>query len=214
MKTSNIEQQDPARKILARIYGGGRDAVFTPKDFLDLAGPETVRQALGRLARSGKIRRLLRGVYDYPSFSKLLQAPASPDPHAIGRAIAHAHGWTILPAGETALNLLGLSTQVPARWEYFSDGPSKRYTWAGGTLVFKHRANRETTILSSRTGLLVQALLDLGSRVEQCCSVWRAKAKSEYKPMFTGIKTYTGRISVSFEKRPSTAKIRLGCKRS
>jgi len=162
MKTSNIEQQDPIHKILARIYGGGRGAVFTPKDFLDLAGPETVRQALGRLARGGKIRRLLRGVYDYPAFSKLLQAPASPDPHAIGRAIARAHGWTILPAGETALNLLGFSTQVPARWEYFSDGPSKRYTWAGGTLVFKHRANRETTILSSRTGLLVQALKTLG----------------------------------------------------
>jgi len=136
--------------------------VFTPKDFLDLAGPETVRQALGRLARGGKIRRLLRGVYDYPAFSKMLQAPASPDPHAIGRAIARTHGWTILPAGETALNLLGLSTQVPARWEYFSDGPSKQYAWAGGTLVFKRRANRETTILSARTGLLVQALKTLG----------------------------------------------------
>lgn len=162
MKTSHIVQQDPIRKILARIYGGGRGAVFTPKDFLDLAGPETVRQALGRLARDRKIRRLLRGVYDYPAFSKLLQASASPDPHTIGRAIARAHGWTILPAGETALNLLGLSTQVPARWEYFSDGPSKRYTWSGGTLVFKHRANREITILSARTGLLVQALKTLG----------------------------------------------------
>ena len=162
MKTPDIVKQDPIRKILARIYGGGRGAVFTPKDFLDLTGPETVRQALGRLTRGGKIRRLLRGVYDYPAFSKLLQAPASPDPHAIGRAIARAHGWTILPAGETALNLLGLSTQVPARWEYFSDGPSKRYAWAGGTLVFKRRANRETTILSARTGLLVQALKTLG----------------------------------------------------
>ena len=119
MKTHDIVKQDPIRKILARIYGSGRGAVFTPKDFLDLAGPETVRQALGRLTRGGKIRRLLRGVYDYPAFSKMLQALASPDPHAIGRAIARTHGWTILPAGETALNLLGLSTQVPARWEYF-----------------------------------------------------------------------------------------------
>ena len=168
MKTSHTAQQDPARKILARIYGSGRGAVFTPKDFLDLAGPETVRQALGRLARGGKIRRILRGVYDYPAFSKLLQAPASPDPHAIGRVIARAHGWTILPAGETALNLLGLSTQVPARWEYFSDGPSKRYSWAGGTLVFKRRANRETTILSTRTGLLVQALKTLGRERIDC----------------------------------------------
>ena len=60
------------------------------------------------------------------------------------------------------MNLLGLTTQVPARWEYLSDGPSKRYVWAGGTLVFKRRTNRETTILSPRTGLLVQALKTLG----------------------------------------------------
>ncbi len=149
-------------QILARIYGAGRGKAFTPRDFLDLAGTATVRQALGRLARAGKIRRLLRGVYDYPAFSKVIQAPASPDPHAIAHAIARAHGWTILPSGETALNLLGLSTQVPARWEYFSDGPSKRYAWDGGVLLFRRRANRETTILSARTGLLVQALKTLG----------------------------------------------------
>ena len=51
MKTPDIVKQDPIRKILARIYGGGRGAVFTPKDFLDLAGSETVRQVLGRLTR-------------------------------------------------------------------------------------------------------------------------------------------------------------------
>jgi hypothetical protein len=154
--------QHPVHKILARIYGGGRGEAFTPKMFLDIAESATVRQVLGRLTKEGKIRRLLRGVYDYPAFSQVLRAPASPDPHAIARAIARAQGWTILPTGNTALNLLGLSTQVPARWEYFSDGPSKRYTWAGGTIVFKRRTNRETTILSARTGLLVQALKALG----------------------------------------------------
>ena len=162
MKKSTIVKQDPIRHIVARIYGGGTGKVFTPKDFLDLAESGTIRQALGRLARAGKIRRLMRGVYDYPAFSRALQALASPDPHAIARAIARGHGWTILASGESALNLLGLSTQVPARWEYFSDGPSKRYVWAGGTLEFKRRANRETTILSPRTGLLVQALKTLG----------------------------------------------------
>ena len=162
MKATFRLKQQPARKILARIYGSGMGEAFTPKTFLDIAESATVRQALGRLTREGKIRRLLRGVYDYPAYSRALNAPASPDPHAIARAIARSHGWTIFPSGNTALNLLGLSTQVPARWEYFSDGPSKRYTWAGGTLVFKRRTNRETTILSARTGLLVQALKTLG----------------------------------------------------
>ena len=159
--------QHASNKIIARIYGYGRGSVFTPKEFLDLATAAIVKNALARFAATGTIRRLLRGVYEYPAFSKLLKAPASPDPDAIARAIARAHAWTILPAGATALNLLGLSTQVPARWEYFTDGPAKKYLWSGGTLMFTHRAIKETSTLSPRTALLVQALKTLGeSRVD------------------------------------------------
>jgi hypothetical protein len=156
--------QELSAQILARIYGKGRGNVFTAKDFLDLASHETVRQALGRFASGGTIRRILVGVYDYPAFSKMLNAPASPDPDAMAMAIARAHGWTIMPAGDTALNLVGLSTQVPGQWQYYSDGPSKKYDWVGGRLVFKHRTNKETTILSPRTALLVQALKTLGKK--------------------------------------------------
>lgn len=157
-----------SQTILSRIYGRGRGAVFTPKDFHDLATAETVRQTLSRLAETGKIRRLLRGVYDYPVFSSLFQAPASPDPDAIAQAVARTHGWTILPSGETALNLLGLSTQVPARYQYFSDGPARKYSWDGGSLELIHRANREITVLSPVTALVVQALKSLGrSRIDE-----------------------------------------------
>lgn len=149
-------------KTLARIYGRGRGATFTTKDFLDLASHETIRKTLSRLAQEGKIRRLMRGVYEYPAYSKFLNAPASPAPNAIAHSIAQNHGWTIIPAGETALNILGLSTQVPAQWHYFSDGPTRKYSWEGGTLAFKHRANKEMTVLSPKTALVVQALKTLG----------------------------------------------------
>ena len=170
-KDVHIMPQDKIRQVIARIYGYKRGSVFTPKDFIDLASHETIRKALSRLTFEKTIRRLTRGVYEYPVHSKLLNAPASPDPDAIARAIARAHGWTVLPSGETALNLLGVSTQVPARWEYFSDGPTKTYRWhsgggdgGGGTLVFKHRANKEIAKLSSKTALLVQALKTLGEK--------------------------------------------------
>jgi len=153
---------DTAKRMLQRIYGHGRGWVFIPKDFLDIANGAAVRQSLSRLKRQGPIRRLMQGIYDYPSFSTLLNTPSSPDPDSIAQAIARANGWTILATGDTALNLLGLSTQVPAQYQYFSDGPSKRYVWNGGTLVFKHRTNKETTKLSPRTALLVQALKTLG----------------------------------------------------
>ena len=155
---------DTTKRILQRIYGHGRGWIFIPKDFLDVASNAAVRQSLSRLKQQGTIRRLLQGVYDYPSYSTLLNTPSSPDPDGIARAIARANGWTILPTGDTALNLMGLSTQVPAQYQYFGDGPSKHYAWQGGTLVFKHRTNKETTILSPRTALLVQALKKLGER--------------------------------------------------
>jgi len=192
-KDVHIMVQDKIQQVVARIYGYKRGSVFTPKDFIDLASHETIRKALSRLTYEKKIRRLMRGVYEYPVYSSILNAPASPDPDAIARAIARAHGWTILPSGETALNLLGLSTQVPAKWEYFSDGPTKTYRWrsdggggddngggggsrdansikttfstgGGGTLAFRQRANKEITKLSSKTALLVQALKALGKR--------------------------------------------------
>ena len=162
MDTKHDRVQVGTRKILERIYGNGRGKAYTSKDFRDIAGHETVWKALARLSQDGRIRRVGRGVYDYPPFSELLGAPSSPDPDAIARALARAHGWTILPTGDTALNLLGLSTQVPAQWQYFSDGPSRTYEWTGGTLVFKRRTNKETSRLSPKTALVVQALKALG----------------------------------------------------
>ncbi len=164
MKSKSYTEQSAAKKILARIYGNGRGATFTPKDFHDLASHETIRATLSRLAASGTIRRLIRGVYDYPEFSARLNAPAPANPDAIARAIARNHGWTIHPEGNTALNLLALSTQVPAQWQYSSDGPTRVIHWAGGPLVFKHRSNKEISPLSPRTALLVQALKALGQQ--------------------------------------------------
>ncbi|MBX3176326.1 MAG: hypothetical protein KF886_03110 [Candidatus Hydrogenedentes bacterium] len=160
--------QTTENKILARVRRAGPGSAFTPKDFLDLAGYEAAKKGLLRLANAGTLRRPLRGVYDFPAYSAVRRGPASPDPDAIAHAIARAHGWTLVPTGVTALNLLGLSTQVPAQWEYFSDGPTKQYEWDGGRIHLKRRANKETTGLSPRTALLVHALKALGEeRVEE-----------------------------------------------
>lgn len=94
-----------------------------------------------------------------------------------------ARGWAILPSGETALNLLGISTQVPAQWQYFSDGPSKTYERQAGTLAFKHRPNKETTLLSPKTALLVQALKALGEKRVDDSVVDTLRAKFDQKEL-------------------------------
>src|ERR1035438_10354000 len=85
----------------------------------------TVDSALHRLEKRGEIRRVIRGIYDYPRFSKLLDQHLSPDIDQVARALARKFRWRIQPTGAKALNFLGLSTQVPARAVYLSDGPDR-----------------------------------------------------------------------------------------
>jgi Family of unknown function (DUF6088) len=94
-------------------------------NLIDLGGRPTVDSGLHRLEKRGAIRRVIRGIYDYPRFSKLLDQSLSPDIDQIAGALARKFRWRIQPSGATALNFLGLSTQVPARAVYLSDGPDR-----------------------------------------------------------------------------------------
>ena len=150
------------QEIRARILAAEDGAVFVAPDFADIADTATIRQGLKRLYQSGIIRRIIRGVYEKPKYSKLLDEYVAADPDAVAKALARCYHWTIAPCGNTALNLLGLSTQVTAVWSYISDGPYKTYEWNSTKLEFKHRTNKEITGLSYVTSLVIQALKTLG----------------------------------------------------
>ncbi len=157
MSVENYSEQ-----VFSRIKKMDKGTVFSAADFADIAGAVTIRKILARMATKGTIRRLMRGIYDYPSYSTLLGELASPDPDAIAQALARSFGWTIRATGVSALNALGLSAQVPARWEYLSDGPYRTYQWDGINIEFKRRANRELSVLSVKSALVVQAIKNLG----------------------------------------------------
>lgn len=150
------------QEIRARILAAEDGAVFVAPDFADIADTATIRQGLKRLYQSGIIRRIIRGIYEKPKYSKLLDEYVAADPDAVAKALARCYHWTIVPCGNTALNLLGLSTQVTAVWSYISDGPYKTYEWNSTKLEFKHRTNKEITGLSYMTSLVIQALKTLG----------------------------------------------------
>ena len=82
-------------------------------------------KALSRLAQKGTIRRLARGLCDYPE-SHPVMGLLMPGPDAIAGALAGKAGIRLQPSGAYAANRLGLSTQVPARILYLTDGPSRR----------------------------------------------------------------------------------------
>lgn len=150
------------KQIRERILSAEDGSVFAASDFADIADTATVRQSLKRMTDSGTLRRILNGIYEKPKYSTLLEEYVATDPDAVAKALARSYHWTIAPCGNTALNLLGLSTQVTAVWSYISDGPYKTYEWNTTKLEFKHRTNKEITGLSYMTSLVIQALKTLG----------------------------------------------------
>jgi hypothetical protein len=152
-----VEQQ-----ILSRVYGRGRGWAFTKIDFVAGFGEINIHQALSTLAKAGKIRRVCHGVYDYPRYSELLGRVLSPDVDQVAQALARKFNWRIQPSGDVALNLLGLSTQVPGKWVYLSDGPSRQYEIGNHTLAFKRSVLKEVGFKYRESGLMVQALKALG----------------------------------------------------
>ena len=150
------------QEIKSRILASEDGSVFSTSDFADIADTNTVRSALYRLVKDNILRRIINGIYEKPKYSKLLDEYVAADPAAVAQALARSYHWTIAPCGNTALNLLGLSTQVTAVWSYISDGPYKTYEWNSTKLEFKHRTNKEITGLSYMTSLVIQALKTLG----------------------------------------------------
>ena len=105
--------QTVSTKILRRMMGS-KGSVWTAKDLMDLGTRASIDQALRRLSLQGTIRKVARGLYDYPQSSSLI-GRRSPTVHAVAKAAARARGAQLRPSGAVAASALGLSTQVPER---------------------------------------------------------------------------------------------------
>lgn len=132
------------------------------KDFLDIASRGSIDVALAGLTRPGTIRRIRLGLYDMPKVSPSLGGELSPDIDEAARAMARRYRWKIVPDGPWAANLLGLSTQVPARIVYLSDGPSRKIPVGRQVIEFKHARPQALAGTDGKSALVVQALRYLG----------------------------------------------------
>lgn len=153
--------QTVAEKVLKEIGRREDDWCFCQKDFMDLASRDALDKAFSRLVADGKIRRIGRGLYDIPRYSEMLKMTLSPSAYQIAKVIARKHGWRILPTGAHAANMLNLSTQVPMKMVYQSDGPTKQMDIGGWTLFFKKSAPKDMAS-TELSGLVINALKYLG----------------------------------------------------
>ena len=162
-------------KIVAVIHGHGRGSIFVPADFLGIGSRKAVDVALHRLARQGTIRRLARGVYDFPKEHPDL-GQLSPSAESVARAIAGRDRIRLQPAGAYAANMLGLSEQVPAKVTFLTDGPSRTVRIGPMTIQLRRTTARNMAAAGRLSGLLIQALRELGK--DQVTSERRDHLKS------------------------------------
>lgn len=150
-------------KVFYFISGHGRGWSFSPVDLIHKFNRQQVDSVLSELTKTGKIRRIARGMYDYPKYSEFLKKDLSPDIDQVARAYARKFNWRIEVSGDSALNILSLSTQIQAKYIYLSDGPSKSYIILDKiTLEFKKSTLKDIGFKYKESSLIVQALKSLG----------------------------------------------------
>jgi hypothetical protein len=155
--------KEPAKnKVLSRIYGRGRGWVFSATDFAPDIRRWEADRSLTDLVNDNKIQRVIRGIYYYPEYSEILKKNIAPNIYSVAQAIARKYNWTIYPDGNTALNYLGLSTQVMAKNIYLSNGRAKTYQIGNTSLEFKRANLSEIDLKRENSVLIVQAIKVLG----------------------------------------------------
>jgi hypothetical protein len=162
MASPAIGVQTSKTRMLMRIERYGPGKAFTAKDFLDIASRGMVDVTLANIARIGTIRRIRRGLYDVPKRNEALGGILTPDIDEAARTLARRYRWKIVPEGAWAANLLGISTQVPARIVYLSDGPSTKIQIGRRNIHFKHARPQALAGCGGSPGLVVQALRYMG----------------------------------------------------
>lgn len=161
MKNREPDTKSIDSRVFMVIRNRGRGFVFVPADFFEIGSREAVDVTLHRLARKGTIRRLARGVYDFPKEHPKLGL-LSPSAEAVAKALAGRDRTRIQPAGAYAANSLGLSEQVPAKAVFLTDGPTRTVKIGRTTIQLRRTTAKNMAAAGRLSGLLIQALRELG----------------------------------------------------
>ncbi len=148
-------------KILQRI-DKEKFGAFTTSDFNDIDNYKNISKTLERLEDEEVIARVRRGVYILRKYNDILGIEESPEMNEIAKAIARQFNITIVPSGNYSLNIVGLSTQVPSKYVYITNGPYNEYEIGNNKIYFKHSTSKEITELPYRILVSIQCLKTIG----------------------------------------------------
>ena len=153
-----------AKQLKNKVLKQPPGAVFCANDFSDFGSRGNVDVTLHRLARSGVIRKLGCGLYDKPRTSPLL-GDLSPDLSEIIKAYGRRTGQTIVLNPLGAANALNLTTQIPAKTTFLTDGKSHTLQICGIDIHLIHASPKKLAGAGTPVGLIIQGLRYFGSHM-------------------------------------------------
>lgn len=157
-----MEKYTTHEKIEQLIWDSPDGTLFVISDFTGLGSKAAVNKSLSRLVNDNTLTRELRGIYKKPLYNNFIKEDVQSTPNEIANAYARLHGWSIVPSGNTALNELGISTQVPNVNLFISSGPYRTIEFPNKTTIrFKHVKSTEVENISYDTALLIEAIKTL-----------------------------------------------------
>ncbi len=148
-------------KILEKISKVRRGALMFPEDFSAFGSSEAIRLALHRLVKEKQITRVAQGIYVRPKISKYI-GEVLPSAEEVAKGIAKRDRIRIVPTGVYALNALGLSTQVPMKLVFLTDGAPRIIKIGKRTIKFKKTTPKNLMAKGEISSLVVQALREIG----------------------------------------------------
>lgn len=158
-------KQPPTKSAQVRnAIRGLKNSVFTTRDVVNHS-PDVSRalidQIVSRMVRAGKLERIGRGLFSRPKKHPDL-GPLPPRSEDIKTAVERTIGMAVIPSGALALNLLGISQQVPSKLEYKTVGPSRTLRIGNREIYLRHAPARRFRAKDPLIGLVVEALSTLG----------------------------------------------------
>ncbi|SIQ19112.1 DUF6088 family protein [Maribacter ulvicola] len=149
-------------QIENRIGKAKEGAIFFADDFSDLGSQSAIHTTLHRLEKRKVLSRISHGIYAKPKVSELLNQEILPSVEEVAKAIAKRDRAKLLPSGSYAQYVLGMSTQIPLKLVYYTDGKARTIKVGNRTIQFKRTTPKNLALKGKVGRLVVQALRDIG----------------------------------------------------
>lgn len=153
-----MQRPDYQGQVLNQIESKPAGTLFIYSDFFEIAEATAIRQILRRLSNEKKVTKIMDGMYVKLEYSHVLKKYIYPSTINVAQTLARKFNWNIYPSKHTALNIVGLSTQISNTYEFLSDGPYRKYIYLSNEISFKKSANKKIKINSDALINLIIAL--------------------------------------------------------